>query len=199
MLARSPARIPLAASRGQERSKLAYESDTSLDTSPRPIRRSRRVRTDSPLEGNGFENSVPRCLATANRVGAFISASEWRLLERQKQLYRLAEADDRSGDSTAPTLIGLNPTEASKRLPIRRGTEISNPFPSSGESRELSYRAESSRMRPRASKPAWLELPSCAESIISGEAVLTPGFTSSGGSPPRERFRSLDRAYTDRA
>jgi hypothetical protein len=27
---------------------------------------------DSPLEGNGFENSVPRCLATAISVGAFI-------------------------------------------------------------------------------------------------------------------------------
>ena len=55
---------------------------------------------DSPLEGNGFEISVLRCLATANSVGAFISAGEWRLLERQKQLYRFAEADDRSGDST---------------------------------------------------------------------------------------------------
>jgi hypothetical protein len=31
MLARSPARIPLAASRGQERSKLAHESDTNLE------------------------------------------------------------------------------------------------------------------------------------------------------------------------
>jgi hypothetical protein len=67
-------------------------------------------------------------------VGAFISTGEWRLLERQKQLYRFAEADDRSGDFTAPTLIGPNPTEASKPLPIRRGTEISNPFPSSAES-----------------------------------------------------------------
>jgi hypothetical protein len=27
---------------------------------------------DSPLEGNGFENSVPRCLATVISVGAFI-------------------------------------------------------------------------------------------------------------------------------
>jgi hypothetical protein len=27
---------------------------------------------DSPLEGNGFENSVPRCLTTAISVGAFI-------------------------------------------------------------------------------------------------------------------------------
>jgi hypothetical protein len=38
-----------------------------------------------------------RCLATANSVGAFISSGEWRLLERQKQPYRFAEADDRSG------------------------------------------------------------------------------------------------------
>ena len=30
--------------------------------------------------------------------------------------------------------IGPNPTEASKPLPIWRGTEISNPFPSSRES-----------------------------------------------------------------
>ena len=83
----------------------------------------------------------PRCLATANNVGAVVSAGEWRLLERQKQLYRFAEADDRSGDFTAPTLmIGPNPTEASKPLPIRRGTEISNPFPSSGESANPSNR-----------------------------------------------------------
>jgi hypothetical protein len=27
---------------------------------------------DSPLEGNGFELSVPRCLAAANSVGAFM-------------------------------------------------------------------------------------------------------------------------------
>jgi hypothetical protein len=44
----------------------------------------------------GFEISVPRCLATVNSVGAFISAGEWRLLEPPKQLYRFAEADDRS-------------------------------------------------------------------------------------------------------
>ena len=28
---------------------------------------------DSPQEGDGFEISVPRCLATANSVGTFIS------------------------------------------------------------------------------------------------------------------------------
>ena len=59
---------------------------------------------DSPLEGNGFEISVPRCRATANSVGAFISADEWRLLEPPKLLYRFAEADDRSGDSPEPTV-----------------------------------------------------------------------------------------------
>ena len=31
-------------------------------------------------------------------------AGEWRLLEPPKQLYRFAEADDRSGDSPAPTV-----------------------------------------------------------------------------------------------
>jgi hypothetical protein len=57
-----------------------------------------------PLEGNGFEISVPRCLATGNSVGAFISAGDWRLLEPQKQLYQFTEADDRSGDSAAPII-----------------------------------------------------------------------------------------------
>jgi hypothetical protein len=31
-----------------------------------------RFARDSPLEGNGFEPSVPRCLATPNSVGAFM-------------------------------------------------------------------------------------------------------------------------------
>jgi hypothetical protein len=55
------------------------------------------ISSDSPQKGNGFEISVPRCLATANSVGAFISSGEWRLPERLKQPYRFAEADDRSG------------------------------------------------------------------------------------------------------
>jgi len=55
-------------------------------------------------EGNGFEISVRRCRASANSVGAFISAGEWRLLVPPKQLYRFAEADDRSGGSAAPTV-----------------------------------------------------------------------------------------------
>src|SRR5215510_2878760 len=69
----------------------------------RPPLRDRKF-ADSSLEGNGFEISVPRCRATANSVGAFISADEWRLLEPPKLLYRFAEADDRSGDSAAPTV-----------------------------------------------------------------------------------------------
>jgi hypothetical protein len=56
------------------------------------------------VEGHGFEISVPRCLATANSVGAFILAGEWRLLVPPKQLYRFAEADDRSDGSAAPTV-----------------------------------------------------------------------------------------------
>src|SRR6516162_3022053 len=60
---------------------------------------------DSSLEGNGFEISVPRCLATANSVGALNSADEWRLLEPPKQFYRFSEADDRSGDSAAAPTI----------------------------------------------------------------------------------------------
>jgi hypothetical protein len=61
------------------------------------------ISSDSPQERNGFEISVPRCLAIANSVSAFISAGEWRLLESQKQLYRFT-ADDRSDDSAAPII-----------------------------------------------------------------------------------------------
>ena len=74
---------------------------------PRPPRS--RFVADSLLEGNGFEISVPRCLATANSVGAFISADERRLLEPPKQLYRFTEADDRSGDSAAPIIDRRQP------------------------------------------------------------------------------------------
>ena len=68
---------------------------------------------DSPLEGNGFEISVPRCLATANSVGTFISASGL-LREPPKQLYRFGEADDRSGDSPAPTVDRPQPDRSLK-------------------------------------------------------------------------------------
>ena len=56
------------------------------------------------MEGNGFEISVPRCLSWAAFIGG-----EWRLLEPPKQLYRFAEADDRSGGSAAPTVDRLQP------------------------------------------------------------------------------------------
>jgi len=42
--------------------------------------------TDSPLEGNGFEILVPRCLATANSVGAFISASGCSVSRRNSSI-----------------------------------------------------------------------------------------------------------------
>ena len=42
--------------------------------------------------------------------------------------------------------IRPNPTEATKPLPIWRGTEISNPFPSSGESDELGDLCQPQRM-----------------------------------------------------
>jgi hypothetical protein len=47
---------------------------------------------DSMLERNGFEISVPRCLATAKQRGRLHFGREWRLLEPPKQLYRFAEA-----------------------------------------------------------------------------------------------------------
>ena len=70
--------------------------------------------TDCLLEGDGIEISVPRCLAAANSVGTFISAGEWRLLAPPKQLYRFAEADDRSGDSPAPTVDRPQPDRSLK-------------------------------------------------------------------------------------
>src|SRR6516162_10650367 len=82
----------------------------------RDISRSASLRTratDSPLEGNGFEISVPRCLATANSVGTFISAGKWRLVEPPKH-YRFAEADDRSGDFPAPTVDRPQPDRSLK-------------------------------------------------------------------------------------
>jgi hypothetical protein len=48
------------------------------------------------------------------RVGAFISAGEWLLREPPKQLYRFGEADDRSGDSPAPTVDRPQPDRSLK-------------------------------------------------------------------------------------
>jgi hypothetical protein len=52
----------------------------------------------------------------------------------RKQLYPFAETDNHSDDSAALTSNDPNPTEASTPVTILRGTEISNPFPSSKES-----------------------------------------------------------------
>jgi hypothetical protein len=57
---------------------------------------------DSPLEGNGFENSVPRWLATAVSVGASFDG-EWWPLEPSQHLGWFAEADDCSDDTATPT------------------------------------------------------------------------------------------------
>jgi len=55
------------------------------------------------------------------------------VLDRPKQIYRFAEADDRSDYAAAPAINA--PTRPKpKPLHIWRGTEISNPFRSSEES-----------------------------------------------------------------
>jgi len=46
-----------------------------------------------------FSSAMPRHRQQRGRL-----QGEWRLLEPPKQLYRFAEADDRSGDSPAPTV-----------------------------------------------------------------------------------------------
>jgi len=97
---------------------------------------------DSPLEGNGFEILVPRCLATANSVGAFISASGCSVSRRNSSI-GLARPTTARVIPPRRLSIGPNPTEASKPLPIWRGTEISNPFSSSGESHESEHRGRS--------------------------------------------------------
>jgi len=118
---------------------------------------------DSSLEGNGFEISVPRCLATANSVGAVISAVSGGSLSRNSSIGlprpTLGEISHR-GAGHQPCLaslglrsIGPGPTEASKPLPIWRGTEISNPFPSSTESSEMGLQARPNADRSVARSP----------------------------------------------
>jgi hypothetical protein len=112
--------------------------------------------TISLLEETGFENSVPRCLSPPATPWAPSFRSEWRLLEPPEHLYRFAEADDCSMIPSRRRSIGPNPTEAAKPLPILRGTEISNPVPSSGKSPFLvGIRLPSSRRRgfPRVRTP----------------------------------------------
>jgi hypothetical protein len=70
-----------------------------------------------------------RCLSPPPTAWAAFIGGELRLLEPPKQLYRFAEAHDRSDDTAGPTVDRPQPTEASKSLPILRGTEISNPSP----------------------------------------------------------------------
>ena len=96
--------------------------------------RHRRYRSshDSSLEENRFEISVPRCLATANSVGAFrVSGGS---LSRRNSSIGLPRPTTARVIPPRRLSTGLNPTEASKPLPIWRGTEISNLFSSSAES-----------------------------------------------------------------
>jgi hypothetical protein len=75
---------------------------------------------DSLPEEDGFEISVPRCPATGHRVGCLHSR---HLDERDNSMVRIGR---RSSDQ---------PDRSVEAAAILRGTEISNPFPSSGESR----------------------------------------------------------------
>src|SRR5215831_5744507 len=93
--------------------------------------------TDSPLEGEGFELSVPRRLVTAaDGVDAFVRRWVTRLPRggATPLLVCCIEASERPDDTPRRLSIGPNPDEASKALLISRGTKSSNPFRSSGES-----------------------------------------------------------------
>jgi len=108
-----------------------------------------------------FSSAMP-CIA--NSVGAFISVGEWRLLESPKQLIGLPRPTTARVLPPRRPSVGPNPTEASKPLPIRRGTEISNPFPSSGESYKPDHPAIpaiSSRSPGRDSDPRQPAAPAC--------------------------------------
>src|SRR6516165_5320038 len=56
-----------------------------------------------------FSSAMPRHRQQRGRL-----QGEWRLLEPPKQLYRFAEADDRSGDSPAPTVDRPQPDRSLK-------------------------------------------------------------------------------------
>src|SRR6516164_3418440 len=109
-----------------------------------PLERGRRLgpnlvgsSPDSPLEGDGFELPVPRCARPADSAvlavppDSVVSSSSWNGPLRSigcqgRQLLGMPPPRLRS--------IGPISDEARKLLPIRRGTESSNPSPSSGES-----------------------------------------------------------------
>ena len=69
-----------------------------------------------------------------NSVGAFISAVSDGSLSRRNSSIGLRRPMTARMILPRRRLIGPNPTEASEPLPVWRGTEISNPFPSSEES-----------------------------------------------------------------
>ena len=84
---------------------------------PKPARqdfrrpnRASQVCKDSPLKGDGFEISVPQCLATAD--GGHLHSGLTGSSSPRKQLYPFVEADNHSDDSAALTSNDPNPTEA---------------------------------------------------------------------------------------
>src|SRR6516164_8295584 len=59
------------------------------------------ISSDSPLEGNGFELSVPRC--PADSAGAFIRRRVGSSIRRNRSI-GFAEADNCPDDTAAPTV-----------------------------------------------------------------------------------------------
>jgi len=92
---------------------------------------------DSLLEGNGFELSVPRCAGTGDSAAVVTPpdpGSEWRLLgpplDNSVGVPKPATARMTGAPVDWPQ---LGRTHENRWL-SKRGTERSNPFPSSGES-----------------------------------------------------------------
>ena len=74
------------------------------------------ISSDSLLEGNGFELSVPRC--PADSAGAFIRRRVGSSIRRNRSI-GFAEADDcPDGYRRADSRSALNSDEAPKPLPV---------------------------------------------------------------------------------
>jgi hypothetical protein len=178
----------------------------SISLSLRPQARLRRERAsqfarDSLLEGNRFEISVPRCLGTANSLGTFISAVSSGSWSRRNSSIGLPRADDRRMIPSRRRSITPNPTEASKPLPIWRGTEISNPSPSAGRLRTIgsaAQRADSqfSKIGADGVRPNGVSMNALAPSAVSrgDNAAMDPNSVSPS---PQPRSDSYGRARRD--
>jgi hypothetical protein len=88
---------------------------------------------DSPLEGNGFELSVPRCLATAQRGRLHAAVNDNSSRRRNSSIGLPRPATARMIPPRRRS-IGPNSADGSKPLPISCGTGSSNPASSCGES-----------------------------------------------------------------